>query len=341
MHVGRVADAATFVSDEQIDQFISGCHAAHFWHSRSYLHLLSATLGAADQSLLAVDDHQQIVGYLPVLEMDGPLGPVWNSLPFFGSHGDLLVRSDDARRRLSNELSASCEERDVFSCTVVSSPDSNLTVDLGFDYTESRLLQATSLAAGSSQLIARLHPKQRNAVKKGLAGPWSYDQGSNFLEFISTCHEENMTHLGGRPKPRHFFQNIPNFFPAATFEVRVAKDQGRPVAGLLLFLWEKTVEYFTPVLRAQYRESQVLSALIYSSMLELEARGYETWNWGGTWRTQTGVYRFKSRWDAEDHHYELGTAIRRKEVLSGWRSHELMRHYGYFYVWPHEGLEPK
>ena len=35
-------------------------------------------------------------------------------------------------------------------------------------------------------------------------------------------------------------------------------------------------------------------------MLDAASRGFQRFNFGGTWKNQESVYRFKNRWDATD-----------------------------------------
>ena len=53
-----------------------------------------------------------------------------------------------------------------------------------------------------------------------------------------------------------------------------------------------------------YRSEQPLSVLIFRAMQDaIKEKGSKHWNWGGTWKSQHGVYRFKSRWGAHDNKY--------------------------------------
>jgi hypothetical protein len=63
------------------------------------------------------------------------------------------------------------------------------------------------------------------------------------------------------------------------------------------------------------------------------------WNWGGTWLTQDGVYRFKSRWGTESRPYTYFIAIRNAELLR--HSQEtLQAAFPYFYVRPFAPVAP-
>ena len=90
---------------------------------------------------------------------------------------------------------------------------------------------------------------------------------------------------------------------------------GEPVAALLLFFYNRIVEYYTPVVRKEYRNSQALSATIFRAMCDASNQRYSWWNWGGTWLSQDGVYRFKSRWGTKDLPYRYFTSVHNPAVL--------------------------
>jgi lipid II:glycine glycyltransferase (peptidoglycan interpeptide bridge formation enzyme) len=100
------------------------------------------------------------------------------------------------------------------------------------------------------------------------------------------------------------------------FRIYVAENNGVKVAGILILLYKNTIEYFTPVVETDYKDKQVLSALIFETMITLFKEGYKIWNWGGTWPTQDGVYRFKSRWGAEDKNYNYYNLIMDERILN-------------------------
>ena len=50
-------------------------------------------------------------------------------------------------------------------------------------------------------------------------------------------------------------------------------------------------------------------------MTDASVQGYAWWNWGGTWLSQEGVYRFKSRWGTKDMPYRYFTSVHNPEIL--------------------------
>ncbi len=152
------------------------------------------------------------------------------------------------------------------------------------------------------------------------------------MEFIRDIHKENMAAIGGKPKPDRFFALVErHFLPETDYNIYTASKNGRLIAGLLVFYFNRTVEYFTPVVEAEFRNLQPLSLLIYHAMIEAAQRGLTWWNWGGTWVTQEGVYRFKKRWGTIDKEYTYYTKINNPDIYKKTKE-DLLRHYDYFYV---------
>ena len=66
-------------------------------------------------------------------------------------------------------------------------------------------------------------------------------------------------------------------------------------------------------------------------------RGYERWNWGGTWLSQEGVRRFKNKWAAQDVPYRYYTQVNDMSVLER-TPRELLEAYPGFYLVPFNEL---
>ena len=85
------------------------------------------------------------------------------------------------------------------------------------------------------------------------------------------------------------------------------------------------------MVETNFRDSQALSALIYEVILIASKNGFKFWNWGGTWQSQTGVYRFKSRWGAKDIKYRYFNSVN-SESINLASQEELITSYPFFYV---------
>jgi len=313
--------------------------------------LLRILDGARDCYLVAMQDGR-LVGALPCFILESQGEKVINSLPFYGSHGGPLV-SPDAHsgtvRCLLGGLADLAAEEDALSCTLIENPLDPLADDVvsAFPHTveDVRVGQLTSLPAGDRDTVERslmdsFHYKTRNMVRKGGRQPFQIlrDESVNGLRRLHEIHVENMRAIGGKAKPWSVFEQLAEVYhPGTEFRLYQARDGDRVVSAVLLLYHAGTVEYYAPVVDQEYRSSQVLSAIIFKAMIEASLEGYRLWNWGGTWTSQDGVYRFKSRWGAVDRHYRYLVRVA-EERLNRYRRDELERAFPFFYVVPYDCL---
>jgi len=342
-----------FNSDEgAYDDLLASAPDAMFNHSRRYLHFLQTTLGTqASPCHLVATRNGRLVGALPAFVRGGPLGPVVNSLPFFGSHGGAVVSPTETpavRSALSQAFDSYCDSINAFSSTVIDSPirtdgrsPSAYRANMFDDRIGqiSALPEATCAQDAEARLIEQCHSKTRNLVRKGLKGGFEVVRtcSERAMRSLWDLHVDNMSLIGGLAKPWHVFEAIMGSFESEKdYQIYVALADKQVAAALLVFYFKDTVEYFTPVIAEQHRSNQPLNVLILRAMtdaiLERQAR---KWNWGGTWRRQEGVYHFKSRWGAKDFVYLYHVNCRQWPSSTGLRDDNITTtDYPFFYLVP-------
>lgn len=318
--------------------------------SLAWRDLLRDFLGARDRYLVALDGAGAVVGALPLFRIDGPLGPVFNSLPFYGSNGGTIAADGDegVHADLLAAYANLAREEGAVASTLISSPLSpreELYGRLaGADLVDARIGQITFLPEPGDDLSARLmemyHSKTRNMVRKaeksGVTVRRSADPAD--MRFLCEVHEENMEVIGGIAKPRRFYDLVERGFTAGRdYILYVAELSGEPVAALLVFRYNRATEYFTPVIRSEFRTHQPMSLLAHRAMEEAAGDGFRIWNWGGTWLTQGGVYDFKKRFGTTDLPYRYYTRALDKSILKQSRA-ELLAGYPYCFVVPFGAL---
>lgn len=348
MPIVRLEDRDT----ERLDAFLRGRSDTLFYASGAFRGFLRALLGATDHSLGWISDTGELAAALPALvSAPGAWGPVLNSLPYYGSNGGVIGAEHDpvARSALLAEFLGAAATRGCASATLISSPfDPPEALELyssAFrpDAVDERIGQVTMLPDTEDaleQLLSRgFHLMVRRAVAKGRRlGLEIRQPDADGLEFLRGVHEENMAAIGGLAKSRAFFESVPRAFAAGReYRVYAALVKGEPVAALLLFYFNRTVEYYTPAIRAEFRSLQPLSLIIFEAMRDAVRAGFSRWNWGGTWRTQQGVYDFKRRWAAVDLPYRYFVKILEPRLRSA-RKDELLAAYPGFYVLPFDQL---
>lgn len=291
--------------------------AAMIYAAPEFASALQAMVGG-NLWFLIVRRNDAIAGMMPYIERTVPgLGRVVNSLPWYGTHGGCLLADpadDDARRTLLRAFRAATFDEDLLSATVILTSDetSHHATYAGIlepRDVDDRIGQVTVLPPAGpgleDRLMTAIRQKTRNLVRKALNQgfaevvtdePWAWD-------FLHRTHVENMTAIGGKPKPMHHFTIFRETLPASWRRLSVAMAGDRPVAAMLLFSFNRTVEYITPVIKMEHRAEQPLSFLIWHGLRWAAERGYRLWNWGGTWRSQQSLHHFKAGWGAEDQKY--------------------------------------
>lgn len=295
----------------------------------------------------------ELVGALPFFRRDVEgLGSLLNSLPWYGTHGACVgIGRDDhaSRKALLAAFATYARELQPLSSTLVLTPEESACVDdyLGiFEHvvTDTRIGQWTPLPAGGDQaaLARTVLQKTRNLVNKSLRQGFQEevgDESDEAWQFLSDVHAENLQAIGGKAKPRAHFEALRAEIPRPHRRLTVAWLGDQPVAALLLLAYNRTVEYLTPVIRAEYRSCQPLSFLIWQGMTWAMMQGLIWWNWGGTWSTQTSLRHFKAGWGAVDrpYTYVIGStlsAVARLRADIG----KIAAAFPYYYVYPHSQL---
>lgn len=327
---------------EAYSHFLSQQSLGLIYHSLTYLDFVCEVANARDETIVAVDRTGSVMGILPLLAKDGPWGTVYNSLPFFGSNGSILASNDIARQALIDWYNNNAIRPGVASCTLITNPlDSTLMTQIRHTCTDFRIGQLSPLEASLASeeaLFATFHHKTRNMIRKARKLGVAVHIDNARLDFLQETHEQNLTVLGGVRKPEAFFRLLPKYFQAGRdYEIYVADFQGELVAALLVFYFNGIVEYFMPVIVERFRDMQPLSLLISRAMSDAASLGKRWWNWGGTWPSQDGVHRFKSRWGTIDQNYFYYTQLNHPSIAQSDKS-TISSAYPYFYVLPFQLL---
>jgi hypothetical protein len=174
----------------------------------------------------------------------------------------------------------------------------------------------------------------RKARRTGIVAVSDAEQ----LGTLAAIHRANMEALGGLAKDASFFTTVPRHFEAgADYDVYVGLLGEAVVAALLLFYFNETVEYFTPAVDHDHRSEQPLAVVLAEAMAAAARRGCRRWNWGGTWTSQDGVFRFKRKWGAPEGRYRYFVQVNDDALLDA-RPEELRARFKHFYVVPFSAL---
>lgn len=315
--------------------------------SLRYLRFIKDVTGS-DPFIFICWDRDRIVGTLPVFVKCSAIGPVMNSLPWYGSNPGIITLPDESPEpvyeALLERFSVFCRDQGAVSSTVVTRPfEIASPYERHFGaraYQDYRVGMVNDLPVpgpkASGLIMGNAHQKTRNQIRKGMKGGFDLDSGEDCLHDVACLHAKNMIAIGAVPKSREAFEALQRCFEyGVDYDVIVARDRGKVVAGLVTLYYNRTAEYFVPGLDAEYRDKCPLHLVIFEAMMNAARRGMKWWNWGGTRPVQQfGVYHFKRRWGAKEVIYYYFNRVYREDLLSTFSKARILDEFKYFYVMP-------
>ncbi len=322
---------------ESYNAFVASCSHRMMYHTWIYKDFIKELLDVEEHYLCAVNTDGQIQGVLPMLYKNGPLGAVYNSLPFYGSNGGILTTDKEVFDFVVKEYNQFVNKNSLCSSTVISNPlkPEDDYSDLTQNYIDYRIGQFSEIhftENHAGQLMNMFHYKTRNMIRKAIKEEVKVEIDNSAIDFLYETHHENMIAIGGKPKSKKFFYLLNKYYQSGKdYRIYTAHLNGDTISALLLFYAGEAVEYYTPVIVEKYRDKQALSLIIYTAMIDASINGYKHWNWGGTWTTQQGVYTFKKRWGTKDIKYYYYTKIKNQNVLKETKEY-LLKYYDNLFV---------
>lgn len=296
-------------------------------------------------------EEDEIVGVLPAFMKKGPLGPVLNSMPWYGSNPGVIADDDMAVITLLEAFCSTARWTNCFSSTFISppnQPDLEGLYEAFFCqrdvFNDERIGMMTPLPVFGSgdrfanALLKQVHQKTRNQILKSVKGCSAYESyGPEDWKFLKDQHREGMVAVGGPVKDIEFDIIQKHFQKGKDYKLYVAltnDDKAKRVAALLVEYYNKTAEYITPAIDASYRHLCPMNLLIFSAMGDAAQLGYRWWNWGGTKLPgQNGVYHFKKRFGGIESKYTYYTQVY-GDLPYDVKPKYLLEQYHYFYVLP-------
>ncbi len=325
---------------KKYELFVLSFNESLLYYSIKYKKLLEEYLKIDSNYLVVVDKDDNIQAILPLMKKMGKFGVVINSLPFYSSNGGILAKSDKALNLLLEYYNELC--KNVAGSTYVMNPLIEEKNNINYNILDERIGQWTYISnkeEHEKNIMTSFHSKTRNMVRKAIKENITIEVDNSQIGFLYETHYENITSMGGKAKERRFFELIEKHFEKGKdYNIYIAKLGEKEIGALLLFYYNETVEYFTPAAIAEYRNFQATSLLVYESMIDASKNGYKWWNWGGTWASQDGVYRFKNRFGAVDKKYSYFIKINNKDIYKASKE-ELLEEYDNFYVIPFDKLK--
>lgn len=332
--------------EDSYTRFILNRKESLMYYSLQFRDFLTDLLKDESEYLIAVDNNDEVIGCLPIFyRKNSETGIVANSLPYYGGHGGVFANENDVRIALLNKYLDTIKSKGCVASTIVGSPLEDLNQlysnIIKQDFIDERIELMTYFPyskdiSNAEALMDIYHHMERRCIKKAIKNNVvvEVDNSEDAFTFLHKVHTENMLAINGRPKTKGCFDIIPKHFKnSEDYDVFVARKDGKRIAALLVFYFNKTVEYYTPAIVESYRTIQPLALVIYVAMQKAMEKGFEKWNWGGTGLTQKSLYDFKSKWGTVETRYFYYTKIWNDTILKIHRK-QLTDVYSNYYVYP-------
>lgn len=318
----------------EYDAYILSHEYGMLYYTNKYRLFLEKTTGQKSSYLISKNKLDQINGVFPLMVSKGKYGDVWNALPFYGSHGSILSDNSEISEEILNFAKNNLFQ-DILSFTIICRPDEPIADYIkDYNYLDERIGQWSPLFSTQEALFDNIDSSTRRNVRKAKQENLQILIDNNAWDFLENTHRDNMALIGGTAKEPSFFTAAKKYFKAGEdYNIYVAYKENQPISALLLFYFGETVEYFTPVNVSEFRSYQASALIINQAMLEAYSKGFKFWNWGGTWKSQEGVYKFKKKWGAIDRPYHYYTWLKNNDILK-LSQQEILDHYPNFYVLP-------
>lgn len=250
-------------------------------------------------------DGERLTGILPALLRRTDIGSVLCSLPFFGPNAGPLCRESDAGAVVPALVEAARDilraEPKPLSMTIYGAlgleDDDYLARAMPDAVIIDRFSQVTRL--DGSPWSKGLRYDIRRAHSLGLGIDDRVD--SSRIRDMYALYRQNCTDAGIPPKSPDLVADLAaQARPGGPVRVYFAFLDGAMVAALIVLWGPRTLSYYLPCTLAEARALQPGAALIAHAAEQARAAGLILWNWESSPSRESGVYRFKARWNAEE-----------------------------------------
>ena len=331
--------------EQQYNDFLKSQKSSTIYYSLKYRDLISRETSSYPHYLVS-KKNDKINGIFPLMIKDGPLGKIINSLPYFGSHGGIVATDTSVINEFITYYNELLSTNNYAASVIIENPFlKKIDYDqIKYNEIDQRVSQITDISGDYHELndlLKLFHSKTRNSIRKAIKSNIEISINNKAWDFVYNTHLNNMKRLEGNAKKKSFFNLFKSIMKSEKdFNIYVAKLNSETIAALLIIYHGETVEYFTPVVKSEFRDLQPMSLIIAKAMMDASVRGFNCWNWGGTWLNQDGVNRFKSRWGTSNKLYNYYISIMNKEIYDASKEY-LMKHYDGFYVIPFNKIKNK
>jgi lipid II:glycine glycyltransferase (peptidoglycan interpeptide bridge formation enzyme) len=308
------------VTDANWMEYVEMNPDATFFHHPTWSIVLSKTYGYRSFVLAVKDVGGQIVGGLPLMEINSWLtGKRWVSLAFT-DHCKVLVRDKEALEALAEKLINETAQEKTLRVEI----RDNLPPMNGAVSKKSHYVHYLSLGGNEEKLFRSFRKKGvQYCIKKGLKNDVVVSRRTSdeaVLDFYD-LHLLTRKKLGVPIQPRKYFVNLwREIINQNMGFVALAHYHDKPIAGGVFLHYRGKLIYKYGATDPRYLNVYANHALLWEVIKWASSNGFEVFDWGKTEKNDEGLRKFKLGWGTNEE--ELGyTYINRLplDYSAGWK----------------------
>jgi FemAB-related protein (PEP-CTERM system-associated) len=261
---------------------------ATFFHGLAWKRAVERTFGHRSWYLLG-EQAGRVVGVLPLFEINSIVGGRFMVSVPYATYGGLLTDGQDVAEALFNKAKAIAGQVRAQSIELRSASAAISSLEVIHTHATYR----KELPASEEAVLSDLPRKARAAARRATE---RYDLTVEFdrghLRTVWRLYARSMRRLGSVNYPYQFFEELVRA-SGDQYVVQVVQQGGRPVAGLLTFLYRDTVlPYFSGI--DEREPIYGLNNYLYLESMRWGARhGYRQYDFGRTRLDNAGCSDFK------------------------------------------------
>lgn len=308
------------------NRLVASSHCASAYHLWEWGETLSQTYGYKKHYLVSKLDNE-IAGVFPLIHVQSTLfGNRLISLPFCEYGGIVLrlgLKPEEANQAIKSLTDVTNEFASSIGAEYIEVREPLVLRDAfhvsGYAEFQVYTTFRIDLSRGTKQLWSGLRKNTRNAVRKAIKSGLVIENAkeSERLKAYYNLYLQTQKRLGSPPHCYKLFENLFNAFSSSgKMRILLTKHQGKPIAGILVFLQEKTIFWWNNVTDAKYRSLNPTNLLLWNTIEWGVENGYHVMDLGRT-RKDTTIYRFKSGWGGQEtplHDYVRFQGSKRRQL---------------------------
>ncbi|MGB0165231.1 MAG: peptidoglycan bridge formation glycyltransferase FemA/FemB family protein [Luteibaculum sp.] len=326
----------------QINSFLDSFQspAVLAYHYSFYQEILEK-IGIGDVANLVVRDKtEKIIGFLPAFSKNGEFGKFLCAMPFFGPNCGVIADPEHQSQVLKlvlDFIDQLGKNQEIFGATIYEGflpVESEKQKKLLLSWsTNTQPKFGTYIDLRNYKMPSSVSYDVRKAEKNEIL--ISSEINDSICSDFYKIYLDNCQKFGIPIKPKTVVDKL---LEMARKSERVkyygAFKSGHLISGLIVLYGPQTVSYYLPCSDLKYRNLQANSLLIAHAMEEAQQNGMKIWNWEASPDKDSGVYKFKSKWNSLEYDYSVFNKIYSEQVVAQLTQNKLENSYQYFFVYP-------